>query len=269
MEQYLEKLSTGQFAKLANVPKHVLFYYDEIDLFKPEYVDDKGYRYYAYHQYYAFIVIKFLKDMDMPLKEIKEYLDNRSADELRIVMDQRLDEIEDKIKELKRSKNFIKHTLNNLDIAQNSKANTSEIVYFKEQRLIRSQEFLIDDENNVVDDYVNFIKEKQIEFANYIGSMIHIDNINSKKSTVHSYLYIHDLGNYLNSDIYIKEEGNYLSYFHHGSFDTLNKAYENIINYAKKNQIQLSDYFYEDLLLNEISVQSEDDFVIRITNKIV
>lgn len=27
------KLKTGEFAKLVNIPKHVLFYYDEIDLF--------------------------------------------------------------------------------------------------------------------------------------------------------------------------------------------------------------------------------------------
>ena len=45
------KLTTGQFAKLANVEKHVLFYYDEIGLFKPDTYDTNGYRYYAYHQY--------------------------------------------------------------------------------------------------------------------------------------------------------------------------------------------------------------------------
>lgn len=28
-------LTTGEFAALCDVPKHVLFYYDEIDLFKP------------------------------------------------------------------------------------------------------------------------------------------------------------------------------------------------------------------------------------------
>ena len=47
-----EKLLTcGTFAKICGVEKHVLFHYDEINLFKPAYVNDKGYRYYSYRQY--------------------------------------------------------------------------------------------------------------------------------------------------------------------------------------------------------------------------
>ena len=47
-----EKLLTcGTFAKICGIEKHVLFHYDEIDLFKPIYVNEKGYRYYSYHQY--------------------------------------------------------------------------------------------------------------------------------------------------------------------------------------------------------------------------
>ena len=46
-----EKLLTcGTFAKICGIEKHVLFHYDEIDLFKPIYVNEKGYRYYSYHQ---------------------------------------------------------------------------------------------------------------------------------------------------------------------------------------------------------------------------
>lgn len=53
-----EKLLTcGTFAKICGVEKHVLFHYDEINLFKPAYVNDKGYRYYSYRQYDKFKVI--------------------------------------------------------------------------------------------------------------------------------------------------------------------------------------------------------------------
>ena len=37
-----EKLLTcGTFAKICGIEKHVLFHYDEIDLFKPIYVNEK------------------------------------------------------------------------------------------------------------------------------------------------------------------------------------------------------------------------------------
>ena len=44
-------LRIGEFSKLSGVPIRTLRYYDEIDLFKPIYVNEKGYRYYSYHQY--------------------------------------------------------------------------------------------------------------------------------------------------------------------------------------------------------------------------
>ncbi|MBM6801011.1 MerR family DNA-binding transcriptional regulator, partial [Coprobacillus cateniformis] len=43
-------MTTGEFAKFCQVTKRVLFYYDELDLLKPAYMNEKGYRYYAMHQ---------------------------------------------------------------------------------------------------------------------------------------------------------------------------------------------------------------------------
>lgn len=42
--------TTGDFAKLCQVTKHTLFYYDEIKVFCPEYIDEKGYRFYSPNQ---------------------------------------------------------------------------------------------------------------------------------------------------------------------------------------------------------------------------
>ena len=78
-----EKLLTcGTFAKICGIEKHVLFHYDEIDLFKPIYVNEKGYRYYSYHQYDTFKVIMALKKLGMSLKDIKTYLDKRKFNDV-------------------------------------------------------------------------------------------------------------------------------------------------------------------------------------------
>ncbi|MDE6181860.1 MAG: MerR family transcriptional regulator, partial [Eubacteriales bacterium] len=83
MNEILEKyLTISQFAKIYNVNKKTLIYYDEIDLFKPAIVKDNGYRFYTIYQIAIFEVILVLKELGMPLKKIKEYLDKRSKDEL-------------------------------------------------------------------------------------------------------------------------------------------------------------------------------------------
>ena len=52
--------TTGDFAKLCQVTKHTLFYYDEIKVFCPEYIDEKEYRFYSPNQIEIFSVIHIL-----------------------------------------------------------------------------------------------------------------------------------------------------------------------------------------------------------------
>ncbi len=66
----------GEFSNKTNVPIKTLRYYDEIDLFKPSYIDDfTGYRYYEISQIGEIKKIIKLKELNLSLKEIKEYLE--------------------------------------------------------------------------------------------------------------------------------------------------------------------------------------------------
>ncbi|HEY4537342.1 MAG TPA: MerR family transcriptional regulator, partial [Erysipelothrix sp.] len=170
------KLTTGQFAKLANIPKHVLFYYDEIDLFKPDYIDANNYRYYSYYQYYTYIVIEFLKDTGMPLKEIKHYLDNRDSAHFEDLMSQQLQEIDEQIKKLEMSKNFINHTLSSIKRANASKHHRCQIIEKEAELIILSNPASLN-RKSFVSDYVTFIRTYDIKFANYIGKITHREDI--------------------------------------------------------------------------------------------
>lgn len=65
----------GDFSKRVNVPIKTLRYYDEIDLFKPSYIDDfTGYRYYVDDQIEEIKKIIMLKELNLSLKEIDDYL---------------------------------------------------------------------------------------------------------------------------------------------------------------------------------------------------
>lgn len=73
-------LTTGEFAKLAGVSKHTLFHYDKIGLLSPEIkLPENQYRYYSISQLELLEIITLLKELDMPLSEIKSYLDNRTT----------------------------------------------------------------------------------------------------------------------------------------------------------------------------------------------
>ena len=78
MSQKKMGFTTGEFARLCGVKRHTLFHYDEIGIFSPALRGENGYRYYAPAQIEVFHVIAALKELGMPLAEIRSYLDRRS-----------------------------------------------------------------------------------------------------------------------------------------------------------------------------------------------
>ncbi|MBO9128993.1 MerR family transcriptional regulator [Bacillus sp. 165] len=75
------RFSIGQMSKLHNIPIKTLRYYDEIGLFKPVEVDSvTGYRYYSIEQFEQLDIIYYLKTLGVPLKDIKQQLENRDID---------------------------------------------------------------------------------------------------------------------------------------------------------------------------------------------
>ena len=99
--------TTGEFSKLCNVNKQTLFHYDKIGLFSPEFTADNGYRYYSYEQLEVFAGISILKEMDMPLKDIKTYLETRNPQNLFELLEEKKREAELKIERLSYFKEFL------------------------------------------------------------------------------------------------------------------------------------------------------------------
>lgn len=73
--------SIGEMSKLHNMSIKTLRYYDEIGLFKPSMVNQKSrYRYYTIEQFERLNTINYLKTLGVPLKDIKEHLEDSSID---------------------------------------------------------------------------------------------------------------------------------------------------------------------------------------------
>lgn len=74
--------TTGELAKLFDIPKQTMFYYDKMGLLTPEFVAENGYRYYSTPQYLTLEIILFLRRLDISVPEIKKFLQHRSKEEI-------------------------------------------------------------------------------------------------------------------------------------------------------------------------------------------
>ena len=98
-------LKIGDMSKLCNISIKTLRYYEEMGLIKPVEVDIySGYRYYDENNVEDIYKIQFLKDLDLSLKEIKDFNDKSLV--------KRMKDINKEIKRLRKQKQLINSLIN-------------------------------------------------------------------------------------------------------------------------------------------------------------
>jgi len=90
----------GQLAALAGITVRTLHHYDHIGLLSPGSRDENGYRRYNFSDLLLLQQILFFKELDFPLKEIKNILNNPTTDPL-VLLQQHQKNLEMRIDRLK------------------------------------------------------------------------------------------------------------------------------------------------------------------------
>lgn len=91
MEKERKLLTIGQFAALHGINKKTLMWYDQIGLFRPAAVNPvNGYRCYDYHQSAVLETILLLRELDVSIQEIQDFMKDRSAEHLKCLLEEKI-----------------------------------------------------------------------------------------------------------------------------------------------------------------------------------
>lgn len=95
----------GEISRLYNISSDILRHYEKIGLIKPDTRDENGYRYYSQQQIWKLNNIRNLRNLGVGLKEITDFLEERSLTKTKEVIDFQLEKIEEQLKKLWKLKN--------------------------------------------------------------------------------------------------------------------------------------------------------------------
>lgn len=101
------RISISKMAGIHNISRQTLIFYDKIGLFRPQAVDENGYRYYTYEQIPFLREICFLKSIGLKLEDIKDHIENRSDDSAIELLQRHSDEVDKEIARLSKIKRNI------------------------------------------------------------------------------------------------------------------------------------------------------------------
>ncbi len=127
----------GEISKIYDIGRDSLRYYEKIGLLNPL-RDINGYRLYNMQDIWKLNVIKDLKNLDFTMKQIKKYLDNRTVDSTKEMLNNQIKLIDRKVIELKNTQESMYHRLNNIENTyRDIKLNTIEVIYMEERRALK------------------------------------------------------------------------------------------------------------------------------------
>ena len=258
---------TGEFARLCGVKKQTLFHYDDIGLFSPEIVEENGYRYYSTNQIELFEVIQILRDLNMSLKEILDYLNNRSADSLITLFQKKGSDIDRKIEELIWQKNYMK---DKLDVIQKALAKEKECVLIEdteEEYFITTEYHGPDDDRKIagaVSKHVDYCESIGVYSSYVIGGMIPTETVPSPEFYNYSHFYAKLGFKDKEKRTFTKPAGKYAVIYHLGSYDDIYGSYNRLAAFCAEKDHPVGKYFYENEMINQLVVRNHSDHVIKI-----
>ena len=265
-ENEIIKLTVSQFAKLHNVNKRTLHYYDEIGIFSPDYKGENGYRYYDYMQGVDFEYIKMLKELNMGLDEIKKYIDSPNEEDFKEIADVKIKEIDREIRILNRRREVLEDKLNKLNKCDEvRKKNSIKVIDCEEQKFFFTP-FKFEDDD--LKQLITHIKDVWTvdEYCKGIGSFVSVDKIKRGEFEEYDGLFIEmleDIESKNTKNTIIKPKGKYICAYHMGDWDTLPDFYGEIVKYAEENNLTLVGYSFE-IGMNDFAISDMGDYITQI-----
>lgn len=265
MEERFGLFTIGQFAALHGINKKTLMWYDEIGIFKPAVIRKNGYRYYAHFQSSTLEAILMLRNLDVPVKKIQNFLDNRSDENLKTLLKEQTAELEQRLAKMQAMKKTLARQLADIDEWAQADLNDFQITEKEQEHLI-----LLHTSKNIAweEDVKNLMDEiRRRDLGNLYdatyGALLPVSSLYNKDYSDYRAVFLTAPNLCPGAGIHIKPAGKYLQMYYRGDIDHMSDAYRRLMEYAQLHKIQLSGYAYE-TVLNELTVTRAEDYLTRI-----
>ena len=266
MENYL---TTGEFASLCGVKKDTIFHYDEINLLKPDYIAENGYRYYSPKQVMVFEIISALKAVGMSLKEIQRYSANQNSDEFLSLLKRKRTQLLESQRQLAQTKRFLEDTL---EIVQKSLTTALDEVTIgdsQEEYLVITKTPSEDDMNNktywvAINELAETCRRFKIGNVFPIGEVVKKDKFLAGEYRPEYYC-SKPIRKVKSERVLIKPAGRYAVIYVRGSYKNLASAYENMRNYIEENQLTVTTDVFQQDMVYQFSNTNDDDYLMKIS----
>lgn len=268
-------LTTGQFAKLCQVRKQTLFHYDDIGLLRPEYVNEKGYRFYSYSQFSTFSIISSLKEAGLSLNEIKDFIDGDIEVSRIEALKRTRDQIEEKIAYLTQVRSALDFEISQAEEAMELYTDEMQLLRLPKVEMLCSERLTDLDDAELIEAVKRFAQTVEV-----VCAVLDVHSILEGNFEQYEFMLaykpaisdaaldsIRSRGTQLIP--YTRPAGTYAVAYHKGPSTEASLTYRRLLDFCEQEGLELGDHAYEEYLRNELTTKDESEHLIRICIQVV
>lgn len=259
-------LTISEFSKISEVSRKALIFYDNTGLFSPEYTGENGYRYYSHEQIYTISVINILKELGMPLSQIRTYMQTPSPSEAVWLLENQEEILSQKIDRLRGIQDMLISKKEKLKEGIRTDISEIKLLHREETPLFISDAFDMEKSEISDDIWLNFYlkcKEHQLAFGYPEGFLVKNEHLLSGRTSFANHIICH-VRNRTCANSFMPE-GTYLTGFGQGGFGDTPPVYGRLLKYAEKHGLPITGNAYEERLIDEVGAFDKEQQIIQVS----
>ncbi|AGE77427.1 TPA: MerR family transcriptional regulator [Bacillus thuringiensis] len=265
-----KRFTIGEMAKMHNIAESTLRYYDEKGIFHPSIVDPQtNYRYYTIDQFSLLDTIKFLRQLNIPLKEIKKYIDERNPAYALNLLEKQQEMMLKKQREIEYALAKMEHRIHLIKEATKAKA---EQMVIKEipQRKITAIAVAPNTTDDMFEYYIHSLQKnmRQMDdslFSGDIGVTVAKKGLMQNEFQAYSSVFI--LLDYMPFEVQSSDEikeGMFACVYHHGPYEETDETYKKLMKYIDQEGYEISGDAIEIALIDWSVTEDPEEQVTEI-----
>jgi DNA-binding transcriptional MerR regulator len=261
-------LSISELARFARTSRTALIYYDEVGLITPVMRGENEYRYYSEHQIASVNLIRTLKELDMPLRDIAKVIHNRTPESVIALMEEQGRLIDRNIEDLLRVKQMMQTLQHSIKNALQVDEDSIELHDAEAEPIFLGPQC----------DYAEgkTMDEALLAFYNYCKQTDVTLDLNYSAWGTFTEARLRK-GDWKWPDRFYfsmpgapdeKPAGLYLTGYDRGDYGQTDALYRRLFSYMDNNNLVLNGPSFEEYPLNEISITDPARYLIRVSIKV-
>ncbi len=269
-------INTGEFARLCNTNKRTLFHYDAIGLFRPAFVDENGYRYYSENQCDLFFTIRCLQEIGMPLSEIRQYIDHRSPEALRQLLEQQKEKVRQEQEKLRRIEQVIDTKLSLVALSRQPRVQGQigrvGLEEMPEEYLVLSPPINTGEHDQVFSalcSHIGYCSRNGLNAGHPYGAMVSADFLARGEWGCYSYFFTKVVDRPQGHPCHIKPAGEYAVTYLAGDYYNAAPAFQLLKDFFAEHGFRPGEFCYKEAVLDEVSMADPEGYLTRISIQVL